>query len=216
MAKTEETYLYIINKIKTVLSKTPNITEELQDSIDNMADIYHGNFSLFQSLPDVWAIDQIHPIAPLQKHNKQPNRRVILNDITCDSDGIINKFVLKDGISNTLPLHDICDDEDYFLGVFYIGAYQETLGDLHNLFGDTNVATIKLKENGRFQLLHEQEGDTISEVLTYVEYEPKNIINRFKHIVEDAVRSRDLSLSERKKITQSFKDSISGYTYFEK
>ena len=181
-----------------------------------MADIYHGNFSLFQSLPDVWAIDQIHPIAPLQKHNKRPNRRVILNDITCDSDGIINKFVLKDGVSNTLPLHDISDDEDYFLGVFYIGAYQETLGDLHNLFGDTNVATIKLKENGGFQLLHEQEGDTISEVLTYVEYEPKNIINRFKHIVEDAVRSRDLSLSERKKITQSFKDSISGYTYFEK
>ena len=181
-----------------------------------MADIYHGNFSLFQSLPDVWAIDQIHPIAPLQKHNKRPNRRVILNDITCDSDGIINKFVLKDGVSNTLPLHEINDDEDYFLGVFYIGAYQETLGDLHNLFGDTNVATIKLKEKGRFQLLHEQEGDTISEVLTYVEYEPKNIINRFKHIVEDAVRSRDLSLSERKKITQSFKDSISGYTYFEK
>ena len=216
MAKTEETYLYIINKIKTVLSSTPEITEELQDAIDNMADIYHGNFSLFQSLPDVWAIDQIHPIAPLQKHNKRPNRRVILNDITCDSDGIINKFVLKDGISNTLPLHDISDDEDYFLGVFYIGAYQETLGDLHNLFGDTNVATIKLKENGGFQLLHEQEGDTISEVLTYVEYEPKNIINRFKHIVEDAVRSRDLSLSERKKITQSFKDSISGYTYFEK
>ena len=216
MAKTEETYLYIINKIKTVLSSTPDITEELQDAIDNMADIYHGNFSLFQSLPDVWAIDQIHPIAPLQKHNKRPNRRVILNDITCDSDGIINKFVLKNGISNTLPLHDISDDEDYFLGVFYIGAYQETLGDLHNLFGDTNVATIKLKENGGFQLLHEQEGDTISEVLTYVEYEPKNIINRFKHIIEDAVRSRDLSLSERKKITQSFKDSISGYTYFEK
>ena len=100
--------------------------------------------------------------------------------------------------------------------MFYIGAYQETLGDLHNLFGDTNVATIKLKEKGGFQLLHEQEGDTISEVLSYVEYEPKDIINRFKHIVEDAVRSRDLSLSERKKITQSFKDSISGYTYFEK
>ncbi len=216
MAKTEETYLYIINKIKAVLSSTPEITEELQDAIDDMADIYHGNFSLFQSLPDVWAIDQIHPIAPLQKHNTQPNRRVILNDITCDSDGIINKFVLRDGISNTLPLHDIKEDEDYFLGVFYIGAYQETLGDLHNLFGDTNVATIKLKENGGYQLLHEQEGDTISEVLSYVEYEPKDILNRFKRVVEDAVRSRDLSLSERKKITQSFKDSISGYTYFEK
>ena len=95
-------------------------------------------------------------------------------------------------------------------------AYQETLGDLHNLFGDTNVVTIKLKENGGYQLLHEQEGDTISEVLSYVEYEPKDIINRFKSIVEDAVRSRDLSLSERKELTQSFKESISGYTYFEK
>ena len=216
MAKTEETYLYVINKIKTVLSSSTEITEELQDSIDNMADIYHGNFSLFQSLPDVWAIDQIHPIAPIQKHHEYPDRRVILNDITCDSDGIINKFVLKDGVSNTLPLHSIKDNEDYFLGVFYIGAYQETLGDLHNLFGDTNVVTIKLKENGNYQLLHEQEGDTISEVLSYVEYEPKDIINRFKRIVEDAVRSRDLSLTERKQLIQSFKESISGYTYFEK
>ena len=216
MAKTEETYLFVINKIKTVLSSSTEITEELQDSIDNMADIYHGNFSLFQSLPDVWAIDQIHPIAPIQKHHEYPDRRVILNDITCDSDGIINKFVLKDGVSNTLPLHSIKENEDYFLGVFYIGAYQETLGDLHNLFGDTNVVTIKLKENGGYQLLHEQEGDTISEVLSYVEYEPKDIINRFKRIVEDAVRSRDLSLSERKQLIQSFKESISGYTYFEK
>ena len=216
MAKTEETYLFVINKIKTVLSSSTEITEELQDSIDNMADIYHGNFSLFQSLPDVWAIDQIHPIAPIQKHHDYPDKRVILNDITCDSDGIINKFVLKDGVSNTLPLHSIKEDEDYFLGVFYIGAYQETLGDLHNLFGDTNVVTIKLKENGGYQLLHEQEGDTISEVLSYVEYEPKDIINRFKRIVEDAVRSRDLSLSERKQLIQSFKESISGYTYFEK
>ena len=216
MAKTEETYLFVINKIKTVLTSSTEITQELQDSIDNMADIYHGNFSLFQSLPDVWAIDQIHPIAPIQKHHDYADRRVILNDITCDSDGIINKFVLKDGVSNTLPLHSIKEDEDYFLGVFYIGAYQETLGDLHNLFGDTNVVTIKLKENGGYQLLHEQEGDTISEVLSYVEYEPKDIINRFKRIVEDAVRSRDLSLSERKQLIQSFKESISGYTYFEK
>jgi arginine decarboxylase len=215
MAKTEETYLYIINKIKEILSSSNEITEELQLSIDNMADIYHGNFSLFQSLPDVWAIDQLHPIAPIQKLNKNPKRRAVLNDITCDSDGIINKFVLKDGISNTLPVHEVIDNEDYFLGVFFIGAYQETLGDLHNLFGDTNVITIKLKKNGAYQLLHEQEGDTISEVLSYVEYEPKDIINRFKRIVEDAVRSRDLSLAERKMLTQAFKESISGYTYFE-
>ena len=216
MAKTEETYLYVINKIKKVLSSSTEITDELQVSIDNMADIYHGNFSLFQSLPDVWAIDQLHPIAPIQRLNEYPNRRAVLNDITCDSDGMINKFVLKDGISNTLPLHNIEENEDYFLGVFYIGAYQETLGDLHNLFGDTNVVTIKLKDDGGYQLLHEQEGDTISEVLSYVEYEPKDIINRFKRIVEDAVRSRDLSLSERKELTLSFKESISGYTYFEK
>ena len=216
MAKTEETYLYVINKIKKVLSSSTNITHELQASIDNMADIYHGNFSLFQSLPDVWAIDQLHPIAPIQRLNENPDRRAVLNDITCDSDGMISKFVLKDGISNTIPLHDIKENEDYFLGVFYIGAYQETLGDLHNLFGDTNVVTIKLKDDGGYQLLHEQEGDTISEVLSYVEYEPKDIINRFKRIVEDAIRSRDLSLSERKKLTLSFKESISGYTYFEK
>jgi arginine decarboxylase len=184
--------------------------------VEQTADILHGNFSLFQSLPDVWAIDQIHPIAPLHRLNEKPRRRAILSDITCDSDGKIDKFVLGDGVSNTLPVHDLRAEEDYYLGVFFVGAYQETLGDLHNLFGDTNVVTIELRDDGSFELMHEQEGDTISEVLSYVEYDPRLMITNFKKTVEQAVQAGKLSPMERRAMIAAFKDSLNGYTYFER
>ena len=119
------------------------------------------------------------PPAPIQKLNRKPKKRVILNDITCDSDGMISKFVLNDGIKYTLPIHEIKKNEEYYLGVFFVGAYQETLGDLHNLFGDTNISTIKLEENGKFKIVHEQIGDKISQVLNYVEYSSSNILKTF-------------------------------------
>ena len=214
-ARSERAYLYLIMKIKQVLRDPEAMTEDMKQALVQVADIYHCNFSLFQSLPDVWAIDQIHPLAPLQRLHEPPQRVAILSDITCDSDGKIDKFVLGDGVSDTLPVHDLKSDEDYFLGVFFIGAYQETLGDLHNLFGDTNVVTIGLNEDGSFEILKEQDGDTIFEVLSYVEYEPKRLLSSFKAIVETAVKKGKVSPADRRQMIKAYTDSLNGYTYFE-
>ena len=214
-AKAERAYLYLIQRIKMFLLDEPSLDDDMRMMLAQTADIYHCNFSLFQSLPDIWAINQIHPIAPLQRLNETPPRHAVLSDITCDSDGGINRFVLNDGIAHSLPVHALRDDEDYYLGVFFVGAYQETLGDLHNLFGDTHVATIELRDDGGFELCHEQEGDTIAEVLSYVEYHPHAMLDNFKHIVERAVGRGHLNPRDRREMTRTFKDSLNGYTYFE-
>jgi arginine decarboxylase len=215
-AKAERIHLYLMNRIKALLADAEEQPgSDMQQALQQAADIYHGNFSLFQSLPDVWAIDQIHPIAPLHRLDEKPTRRAVLSDITCDSDGKIDNFVLGDGISGTLPVHKLAASEDYYLGVFFVGAYQETLGDLHNLFGDTNVVTIGLGNDGGFELMHEQEGDTISEVLSYVEYNPRRMVDDFKMIVERSMKAGKLSPHERREFIAAYKDSIHGYTYFE-
>ena len=191
-ARSEKAYLYLMNKIKTLLRAPEAMTEDMVEALDSAADIYHCNFSLFQSLPDIWAIDQIHPITPIQRLHECPKRHAVLSDITCDSDGRIEKFVLADGL-----------------------AYQETLGDLHNLFGDTNVVTIALQDKGEFEILKEQDGDTLYEVLSYVEYEPKQLLSSFKSIVEAAVKSGRISPYERRQMIKAYTDSLNGYTYFE-
>lgn len=190
-------------------------SEELNLRVQGMADIYHCNFSLFQSLPDVWAIDQLHPIIPLTRLHEKPDRNAVLCDVTCDSDGRIDQFVVADGISTCLPLHSLNEGEDYYLGAFFVGAYQETLGDLHNLFGDTNVVTIRLKDEGEFELLDEVEGDTVSEVLSYVEYEPKRLLERFKARAEEAVQDHGATLDELKELVSTYRESLRGYTYYE-
>ena len=215
MAKIEKAYLYILYKIKLFLEKSKTIPNDVEKKINNLADIYHGNFSLFQSLPDTWAIDQLHPVAPIHKLKQKPTRRAILNDITCDSDGRISKFVLNNDIVNTLPVHNFDNKKGYFLGVFFVGAYQETLGDLHNLFGDTNVITIKLLDNGKFKIIHEQLGDKVSEVLSYVEYSTKEIFKSFEKTVNKSFNKKIIKVSEKNRLLKNFKDSIQGYTYYE-
>ena len=214
-ARTEKAYLYLMNRIKQLLRDPEAMNEDMQEALERTSDIYHCNFSLFQSLPDIWAIDQVHPIAPLHRLDETPMRQAILSDITCDSDGKIDHFVVRDGTTRTLPVHDLTPSDDYYLGVFFVGAYQETLGDLHNLFGDTNVATIELTTDGGFELIQEQDGDTISEVLSYVEYEPRRMVNAFRSTVEKAVTKGQLSPDERRQIMAAFQDSMNGYTYFE-
>lgn len=214
MAKGERIFQHVISRIKKMAYDT-EISEQLEEHLIRFADTYHCNFSLFQSLPDVWAIDQLHPIVPLQRLNEKPTRRAVLSDITCDSDGKVDRFVLADGISETLPVHDIKTDEEYYIGVFFVGAYQETLGDLHNLFGDTNVVTIDLTSKGGFKLLHEVEGDTISQVLEYVEYDANRCLSDFKKMVDAAVADDELSIKERRVLITAYKDSLKGYTYFE-
>ena len=157
MARAERIFLSLTARIKAIVADMED-PGDLGEEMLKIADVYHCNFSLFQSLPDVWAIDQLHPIAPLQMLNVAPDRRAVLSDITCDSDGKVDRFILADRIAPSLPVHSLPEDRSYYLGVFFVGAYQETLGDLHNLFGDTNVVTIDLRADGGFDLLHEQEG----------------------------------------------------------
>ncbi len=210
MAAGEQCFLYLIGQVhKAAEQADDDDAWEASRSVD----IYHCNFSLFQSLPDVWAIDQLHPIAPLQRLDEDPKRYAVLADITCDSDGKIDKFIVDEGVTDALPVHDLNDDA-YYLGVFYVGAYQETLGDLHNLFGDTNVASIELVQGG-FRLTHELEGDTISEVMSYVEYDPKDCMDSFRKIVDRAVDDGLVAVSERRKFTNLYRDSLNGYTYYE-
>ena len=215
LAKAEKLYLNLIAKMRKIAKTDEWISEDVLTALDATADIYHANFSLFQSLPDVWAIDQLHPIIPIQRLDEAPTRRAILSDITCDSDGKVDQFVLADGIAQSLPVHPVSRDEHYCMAVFFVGAYQETLGDLHNLFGDTNVATIEIQPDGDFNLIHEVEGDTIAEVLRYVEYDPLALSNAFKAMVEEAVSKKSLTLKERKTMMSAFKESLNGYTYFE-
>ncbi len=214
MARGERLYLSLVARIKALVAEMDQHSD-LEEQMEKVADVYHCNFSLFQSLPDVWAIDQLHPIVPLQMLDQKPDRRAVLSDITCDSDGKVDRFILADGISPSLPVHTLPEDQPYYLGVFFVGAYQETLGDLHNLFGDTNVITIDLKADGGFELLHEQEGDTISEVMSYVEFDPMDCVAAFRKMVDEAIAKGTLEAGDRKTLMGAYRDSINGYTYYE-
>ncbi len=214
MARGERVYLSLMARIKA-LAASDELETDVDDQLEKVADIYHCNFSLFQSLPDVWAIDQLHPIVPLQNLNQTPDRRAVLSDITCDSDGKIDRFILTDGVSPSLPVHSLPENDEYYMGVFFVGAYQETLGDLHNLFGDTNVVTIDLRADGGFDLLHEQEGDTISQVLSYVEFDPQDCVAAFRKMVDEAISTGTLKAKDRKTLMSAYRDSINGYTYYE-
>lgn len=216
VARAEQIFLYIVGRIKDLVAQNPeDVPQEVVEALSAHRDIYRANFSLFQSLPDVWAIDQLVPIAPLQRLNETPNRRAVLSDITCDSDGKITQFVLGHGIGNALPIHELREEERYFIGIFLVGAYQETLGDLHNLFGDTNIVTVDFNEDGVLELQHEVEGDTVSEVMAYVEYEPRQCLDAFKRIVERGVRDGTLNPAQRRMLMETYRHAMNGYTYYE-
>ncbi len=215
VARAEQIFLHVVHRIKDMVAQIEDPPQEVLEELSAHRDIYRANFSLFQSLPDVWAIDQLVPIAPLQRLNEVPNRRAVLSDITCDSDGKIDHFVLGEGIGNSLPLHELREGERYFIGIFLIGAYQETLGDLHNLFGDTNIVTVDFNADGVLELQHEVEGDTVAEVMAYVEYEPKQCLDAFKRIVERGVQSGALNPSQRRMLMETYRHALGGYTYYE-
>ena len=216
MALAENACLQVIQRIIHLLPEVTRVPQALQDLAETMADIYYGNFSVFQSLPDTWAIDQVFPVMPIHRLDERPERIAVIADLTCDSDGRIDRFANPWGERKTLSLHALKSDEDYVLGVFLVGAYQETLGDLHNLFGDTNVASVRLDGQGGFRIESELEGDSIADVLSVVEYSPQSLSKRFRDIAEQAVRDGRLSVDERRSMLRAFNDSLGGYTYFEK
>ncbi len=211
----ENYYLAVLQKIADILPGVNRVSPELENLPELLSDIYYGNFSLFQSLPDVWAIDQLFPIMPIHRLTEEPRRSAVLADLTCDCDGKIDLFTAPDGASRTLKLHPLNPGEDYYLGAFLVGAYQETLGDLHNLFGDTNVVNVAVNPDGSFEFVREFHGDSISDVLSYVEYDPKQMQEQFRRVAEDAVRDGKISIAQRQAILRAFRDSLHGYTYFE-
>lgn len=212
----ENLFLKILHGICDIMDTMDRIPHELEGLHESLADIYYGNFSLFQSLPDIWAIDQLFPIMPIHRLDEEPVRRGVLADITCDCDGKIDKFIGDPDVSKTLPLHEVEEGEEYYLGVFLVGAYQETLGDLHNLFGDTNVVSVRINADQTFDFVKEIHGDTISDVLSYVEYDPKDMIVAYRNTAERAVKEGRITARERQQILKTFSASMQGYTYYEK
>ena len=210
----EAYYWHILSRISRMLAEMETIPEDLRELSCSMVDFYYGNFSLFQSLPDSWAIRQLFPVMPLHRLNERPTNKAVLADITCDCDGKIDHFIDREDVATALPLHAIKPGEDDYIGVFLVGAYQETLGDLHNLLGDTNVVGVHL-EGGRPVYTHEVEGDTVSDVLSYVEYDPKELINKFRTFAEQAVAEGKISPSERRRALEVFRSGLNGYTYYE-
>lgn len=213
----ENIYLDVMQKIASIVDDLERIPADLEGLKESLSDIYYGNFSLFQSLPDIWAIEQIFPVMPIHRLDEKPERQAVIADITCDCDGKIDRFISPDGTyQNTLPLHELNDDEDYYLGVFLVGAYQETLGDLHNLFGDTNVVSVRINADKSIDFVKEIHGDTIADVLSYVEYQPKDLQIRYRNTAERAVKNGLIDAKERQQIIKAFNESIQGYTYYEK
>jgi arginine decarboxylase len=188
--------------------------EDLRELRRAVVDTYFCNFSVFQSCPDIWAIGQRFPIVPIQRLDEEPTRRVVLADLTCDSDGKVGQFIHPDGASDYLNLHQPKKEEPYVIGIFLVGAYQEILGDLHNLFGDTHAIHVAAATNRRgYVVLHLDEGDIVEEVLTYVHHEPKKLVRHLREKVEDATESGRMSMEEGAALVRTFVLGLDDYTY---
>jgi arginine decarboxylase len=210
----ENIYWATCRKIVRLFDQMEFVPEELEGLPNLMSDTYFCNFSLFQSMPDSWAIKQLFPVMPIHRLNERPSRHAVLSDITCDSDGKIDQFIDRRDVKRTLQLHNY-NGSAYYLGAFLIGAYQEILGDLHNLFGDTNTVHVNLNEQGEVQLEAVVKGDTVAEVLDYVEYNVPSLINRLQTAVENAVREGRIDHIEAGRFLRFYEEALNGYTYLE-
>ena len=213
-AEIERMYWSVAHEINVLAKNIKHVPEELKNLDKLLADKYFCNFSLFQSLPDSWAIDQLFPIVPIQRLNERPTRNATLQDITCDSDGKIANFVAEGHTSHVLPIHSLKKNESYYLGIFLVGAYQEILGDMHNLFGDTNAVHISVKD-GKYHIDQIIDGETVEEVLDYVQYNPKKLVRQLETWVTKSVKEGKISLEEGKEFLDTYRSGLYGYTYLE-
>lgn len=211
-ARAEKMFFAICAEVRRLLKPEIRSHREILDELnEKLADKYFCNFSLFQSLPDVWAIDQVFPILPLHRLHERPTRRAIIQDLTCDSDGRIDHYVDREGVESSLPLHDVRKGEPYLIGVFLIGAYQEILGDMHNLFGDTDAVNLELNPDGSYSLVQPQRGDTVDELLRYVHFDAEELLAAYRSKINDTDLSHDL----RKAYLIELEEGLKGYTYHE-
>jgi arginine decarboxylase len=210
----ERLFWAVSGKILRMMKELDFPPEELQGLKVMLSDTYFCNFSVFQSMPDSWAIKQLFPIMPIHRLTEQPTRRAVLGDITCDSDGKIDQFIDLRDVRQTLELHPF-NGQPYYLGAFLLGAYQEILGDLHNLFGDTNAVHVRMDESGEIVLDSVVKGDTVREVLAYVQYNGDELLNQLRKDVERAVRVNKITVQESRQLLHFYETGLDGYTYLE-
>ena len=210
----ESIYWVICRRIQKLGKELDYFPEELEGLDGLLSDTYFCNFSLFQSMPDSWAVKQLFPIMPIHRLDTEPHRHGILGDISCDSDGKVDQFIDRRDVKKTLPLHSF-NGEPYYLGSFLVGAYQEILGDLHNLFGDTNAVHVRLDEKGGVVLDAVIRGDTVREVLDYVQFQSKTLLEQFRKDVEAAVRDGHIGYEESGLLLRFYEEGLNGYTYLE-
>jgi arginine decarboxylase len=212
----EDIFWSTCRKIQTMLPESNRIPTELKGLEEALADTYFCNFSIFQSLPDAWAIDQLFPMAPLHRLDEPPVRRGILADMTCDSDGKIDRFIHPREVRPVLELHPLRPGEPYYLGIFLVGAYQEILGDLHNLFGDTNTVHVEMDEESGYRIQRVVAGDTVREVLRYVGYQRDELVASVRSSAEAAIKNQRMSRSEARQLMKIYEAGLAGYTYLER
>jgi arginine decarboxylase len=211
----EDLFWATCQKILKIVRGLQQIPEDLEGLERALADIYFCNFSVFQSMPDSWAIDQLCPIVPIHRLDEEPTTRAVLADITCDSDGKIDHFIDRRDVKHVLELHPHHAGTPYYLGAFLVGAYQEILGDLHNLFGDTNTVHVALDEVGGYKIEGVVTGDTVTDVLKYVRYSRNELVARVRQSAEAALRAKRLTLEESRHLVRRYEEGLSGYTYLE-
>jgi arginine decarboxylase len=208
----EELYWACCYKIAAIIDHCDYVPDDFEDLAQIMASTYYVNLSIFQSVPDAWAIKQLFPIMPIQRLHEQPTARGVLADITCDSDGKLDQFIDLKEVKNVLELHPLDSSRPYYLGMFLVGAYQEIMGSLHNLFGDTNVVHIRITPNG-YQVESVVQGDTIREVLGYVQYDSEDLLETMRRRTETALQNQTITIEEAQKLLQNYASSLNNYTY---
>jgi arginine decarboxylase len=211
-ATAERLYWACCVKIQQTMRRLKFVPEELQNLTKQLSAIYYCNFSVFQSAPDTWAIDQLFPVMPIHRLDEEPAVRATLADLTCDSDGIIDHFIDVEDVKDTLGVHEVVNGEPYYLGMFLNGAYQEILGDLHNLFGDTNAVHVSVTDYG-YRVDHMIKGDSMTEVLRYVAYTPEAMIEAVRTQAESALAQNKMTLEQMRLLMKHYEDAMNSYTY---
>ena len=214
-AMIEKLFWSIARDVSTITGEMKHAPEEFRKVNRMLPEKYFCNFSLFQSLPDSWAIDQVFPIMPICRLDEKPTKMATIQDITCDSDGKINTFISPHGVSNALPVHSLKGNESYYLGVFLVGAYQEILGDMHNLFGDTNAVHISVYKD-HYEIDQVIDGETVAEVLDYVQYSPKKLVRNVETWVTHSMKTGKITPEEGREFLSNYRSGLYGYTYLEK
>ncbi len=209
----ENVFWAICDRIRLIVNTLDYVPEELTGLERALADTYYCNFSVFQSVPDHWAVKQLFPTMPIHRLNERPTRRAILADLTCDSDGKVDKFIDLRDVKSVLEVHPIAPGKPYYIGMFLVGAYQEILGDLHNLFGDTNAIHISMDDQYGYRIERVIEGDSVTEVLSYVQYDKQDLIRRMRTRLEVAVRAGKINMKESAHLMRRYEEGLAAYTY---